>query len=127
MKGQSQSEISEILAGRRVVSVDVLERVADGLGTPRSWWRLAGHTDDAEQPDDNLVEACRREDADGQAQAQRAAAAQLTRELRATLNVALVTLRKLGTTIDAWFCVRVPTDRSAPEILPATVVRPEDS
>jgi hypothetical protein len=40
--GQSQSEIPEILKGRRVRHVDVLERIADGLGTPRSWWRLAG-------------------------------------------------------------------------------------
>jgi len=33
--GQSQSEVSEILAGRRVKQVDVLERICDGLGIPR--------------------------------------------------------------------------------------------
>ncbi len=38
--GQSQSEISEIRAGRRVKSVDVIERIADGLGTPRGRWGL---------------------------------------------------------------------------------------
>lgn len=36
--GMAQSEISEILGGRRVQSVRVLERVADGLGCPR--WRM---------------------------------------------------------------------------------------
>jgi transcriptional regulator with XRE-family HTH domain len=38
---QSQSEISEILAGRRVVSYDVLVRIADGLRVPRGWMGLA--------------------------------------------------------------------------------------
>ena len=50
LTGQSQSEISEILAGRQVVSYDVLTRIADGLGVargssgwptttpPRRWW-----------------------------------------------------------------------------------------
>ena len=33
--GQSQSEISEILAGRRVQAYDVLSRICDGLGAPR--------------------------------------------------------------------------------------------
>src|SRR5262245_25484040 len=33
--GQSQSEVSEILAGRRVLSYDVLLRIADGLGVAR--------------------------------------------------------------------------------------------
>jgi transcriptional regulator with XRE-family HTH domain len=42
MTGQSQSEVSEILAGRQVTSVLVLERIADGLGCPRAWWRLTG-------------------------------------------------------------------------------------
>jgi transcriptional regulator with XRE-family HTH domain len=39
---QSQSEISEIFAGRSVTSVHLLERIADGLGCPRAWWRLTG-------------------------------------------------------------------------------------
>jgi transcriptional regulator with XRE-family HTH domain len=42
MTGQSQSEISEIFAGRSVTSVHLLERIADGLGCPRAWWRLTG-------------------------------------------------------------------------------------
>ena len=33
--GQSQSEVSEILAGRRVMAYDVLVRIAEGLGIPR--------------------------------------------------------------------------------------------
>jgi transcriptional regulator with XRE-family HTH domain len=40
--GQSQSEVSEILKGRQVRDVTVLERIADGLGIPRSYLRLAG-------------------------------------------------------------------------------------
>jgi transcriptional regulator with XRE-family HTH domain len=39
--GQSQSEISEIIAGRRVISVVVLERIVDGLGIARSAVGLA--------------------------------------------------------------------------------------
>ncbi|MGH3932583.1 MAG: helix-turn-helix domain-containing protein, partial [Pseudonocardiaceae bacterium] len=39
--GQSQSEISEIMHGdRRVRDVEVLERIADGLGVPRPFLRL---------------------------------------------------------------------------------------
>ena len=35
LTGQSQSEVSEILKGRRVLSYDVLVRIADRLGIPR--------------------------------------------------------------------------------------------
>lgn len=49
LTGQSQSEISEIRAGRKVRSVDLIERIADGLSTPRGWWGLA-HTEDAVIP-----------------------------------------------------------------------------
>src|SRR5262245_63684802 len=41
LTGQSQSEISEILGGRQVVSYDVLTRIADGLGVPRGHLGLA--------------------------------------------------------------------------------------
>jgi transcriptional regulator with XRE-family HTH domain len=41
LTGQSQSEISEILAGRRVNSYDVLERIAAGIGVPRGLLGLA--------------------------------------------------------------------------------------
>jgi transcriptional regulator with XRE-family HTH domain len=48
--GQSQSEISEIIAGRQVMSINLLERIADGLGSPRSLWRLSGEVSiDVEQ------------------------------------------------------------------------------
>jgi hypothetical protein len=47
-----QSEISEILGGRRVVSYDVLVRISDGLGVPRGWMGLAHvpPVDVAEEP-----------------------------------------------------------------------------
>jgi transcriptional regulator with XRE-family HTH domain len=35
--GQSQSQISEIIAGRPVLQAHVLERIADGLGVDRAW------------------------------------------------------------------------------------------
>lgn len=39
---QSQGEISEIIAGRRVVtSYDLLVRIADGFAIPRGWMGLA--------------------------------------------------------------------------------------
>src|SRR5262245_53134375 len=41
LTGQSQSEISEILGGRQVVSYEVLARIADGLGVPRGHLGLA--------------------------------------------------------------------------------------
>lgn len=41
LTGQSQSEISEILGGRQVVSYDVLARIADGLDVPRGYLGLA--------------------------------------------------------------------------------------
>jgi predicted XRE-type DNA-binding protein len=41
LAGQAQSEISEIMAGRRVVSYDVLVRIADGFGIPRGRMGLA--------------------------------------------------------------------------------------
>jgi len=47
LTGQSQSEISEILAGRQVVSYDVLTRIADGLGIPRGTLGLAYDDDTA--------------------------------------------------------------------------------
>ncbi|MGH3648961.1 MAG: helix-turn-helix domain-containing protein [Micromonosporaceae bacterium] len=37
---QSQSDVSEILSGRRVISYDLLARIADGLGAPRGYLGL---------------------------------------------------------------------------------------
>ena len=40
--GQSQSEISEIMAGQRQVhGYELLVRIAEGLGVPRGWMGLA--------------------------------------------------------------------------------------
>lgn len=44
LTGQSQSEISEIIAGRQVTSIALLERIADGLGVPRAWLGLGNGT-----------------------------------------------------------------------------------
>jgi hypothetical protein len=44
--GQSQSEISEILAGRRVTSYAVLVRIAEGLGVNRGLMGLAFVSED---------------------------------------------------------------------------------
>jgi transcriptional regulator with XRE-family HTH domain len=43
--GQSQSEVCDILKGRTVRDVMLLERIADGLSIPRAWMRLAGVAD----------------------------------------------------------------------------------
>jgi transcriptional regulator with XRE-family HTH domain len=43
--GQKQSEVSEIISGRQVQSVVLLERIADGLGVPRCWMGLAHEPD----------------------------------------------------------------------------------
>ncbi len=45
LTGQSQSEVSEILRGRQVRDVTVLERIVDGLEVPRSFMRLSGGAD----------------------------------------------------------------------------------
>lgn len=50
MTGQSQSEVSEIVKGRRVMAYDVLVRIAQGLEVPRSWMGLA-YDEDAEFTD----------------------------------------------------------------------------
>ena len=47
LTGQSQSEVSEILTGRRVLSYDLLVRITEGLAIPRelmglSWWGPEG-------------------------------------------------------------------------------------
>lgn len=43
LTGQSQSEVSEILKGRRVMAYVVLVRIAEGLGVPRAWMGLTAH------------------------------------------------------------------------------------
>ncbi|MDQ3763517.1 MAG: helix-turn-helix transcriptional regulator [Actinomycetota bacterium] len=53
LTGQSQSEVSEILKGHRVMAYDVLVRIAEGLGVPRAWMGLA-YDDDAESADPTI-------------------------------------------------------------------------
>ncbi|MGH4012673.1 MAG: helix-turn-helix domain-containing protein [Pseudonocardiaceae bacterium] len=66
LTGQNQSEVSEIIKGRTVLNVIVLERIADGLGIPRSYIRLpakasdtyhedASPSGDAEEVDDDML------------------------------------------------------------------------
>lgn len=47
LTGTSQSQVSEILHGRRVSGYDVLVRIADGLGVPRGWMGLSYGPDGA--------------------------------------------------------------------------------
>ncbi|MGH3854707.1 MAG: helix-turn-helix domain-containing protein [Pseudonocardiaceae bacterium] len=53
LTGQSQSEVSEIIKGRQVVNILVLERIADGLGVPRAWM---GVSFDEEKPSTPRIE-----------------------------------------------------------------------
>jgi transcriptional regulator with XRE-family HTH domain len=50
LTGQSQSEVSEVLKGRRVMAHDVLVRIAQGLEAPRAWMGVA-YDDGAESAD----------------------------------------------------------------------------
>jgi len=50
----SQSEISEILKGRKVISYDVLVRVADGLSIPRGMMGLADLEAEPEEVDEDV-------------------------------------------------------------------------
>ncbi|MBV8540297.1 MAG: helix-turn-helix transcriptional regulator [Pseudonocardiales bacterium] len=59
LTGQSQSEVSEILKGRQVLNVRVLERIADGLGIPRarmgvSYGEQGPDTPSAEEVDEEM-------------------------------------------------------------------------
>jgi transcriptional regulator with XRE-family HTH domain len=42
LTGQSQSEVSEIPSGRKVLAYDVLVRIADGPASPASGWGCPG-------------------------------------------------------------------------------------
>ncbi|MGH8918929.1 MAG: helix-turn-helix domain-containing protein [Actinomycetes bacterium] len=53
---QSQSEVSEILQGRQVHNVLLLERIADGLGVPRGWMRLGYGDDRPDAPSASAVQ-----------------------------------------------------------------------
>lgn len=62
--GQSQSEVSEILKGRRVMAYDVLVRIAAGLGVPREAMGLgygAYAEDTASEPDEEAADVLRRQ------------------------------------------------------------------
>lgn len=48
LTGQTQSDVSEIVSGRRVISYDLLARIADGLGAPRGYLGLGYDTDTEE-------------------------------------------------------------------------------
>jgi transcriptional regulator with XRE-family HTH domain len=50
LTGQSQSEVSEIIKGRQVRDVWVLERIANGIGAPRAWMGLSYGEEGSEAP-----------------------------------------------------------------------------
>jgi len=56
LTGQSQSEVSEIVKGRRVRDVTVLERICDGLGIPRELMGLSYGEDGAYGGDVTVAE-----------------------------------------------------------------------
>ncbi|HEY2763934.1 MAG TPA: helix-turn-helix transcriptional regulator [Pseudonocardiaceae bacterium] len=66
--GQAQSDVSEIIAGRRVIAYDVLERISGGLGIPREYLGLGygqggayrGVATDADTPEGVHLEMLRR-------------------------------------------------------------------
>ncbi|MGH4009230.1 MAG: helix-turn-helix domain-containing protein [Pseudonocardiaceae bacterium] len=88
--GQSQSEVSEILAGRRVVSYDVLVRIAEGLGIPRGFMGISyGDSDDAYR--EGVIGAEPLEEVDE---------GMLRRDLLAVGSVALVGVPILGRLLD---------------------------
>lgn len=55
LTGQSQSEVCEIIKGRRVLTYDTLARVADGLGIPRGRMGLASDAGPDAYPGDVTV------------------------------------------------------------------------
>lgn len=74
--GQSQSEVSDIVSrGRQVMAYEVLSRIADGLGIPRSYMGLAYDTSSAHF---TRAAAPPDEDRDDQARSLLAYAAQIT-------------------------------------------------
>lgn len=90
LTGQSQSEVSEILAGRRVVSYDVLVRIAEGLGIPRGFMGISyGDSDDAYR--EGVIGAEPLEEVDE---------GMLRRDLLAAGSVALVGVPILGRLLD---------------------------
>jgi transcriptional regulator with XRE-family HTH domain/tetratricopeptide (TPR) repeat protein len=59
--GQSQSEVSEILQGRQMSNVWVLERITEGLGIPRAWMGLSYGDQTADTPPaEEMSEAMKR-------------------------------------------------------------------
>ncbi|MEO7194475.1 MAG: helix-turn-helix transcriptional regulator [Pseudonocardiaceae bacterium] len=50
LTGQSQSEVSEILHGRQVANIRLLERIADGLGMPRTLLGVSYGEQEADTP-----------------------------------------------------------------------------
>ncbi|MCA1705546.1 MAG: helix-turn-helix domain-containing protein, partial [Actinobacteria bacterium] len=99
MTGQSQSEVSEVLKGRRVMAYDVLVRIAQGLDVPRAWMGLAYH-EGAESADPAVGEEVVDED-------------MRRRALLAAASVALFGAPVLGEVL------QLPTPPTAPTPLPS--------
>jgi hypothetical protein len=99
MIGQSQSEVSEVLKGRRVMAYDVLVRIAQGLDVPRAWMGLA-YDDSAESAGPAVGEEVVDED-------------MRRRALLAAASVALFGAPVLGEVL------QLPTPPTAPTPLPS--------
>src|ERR687893_2085844 len=99
LTGQSQSEVSEVLKGRRVMAYDVLVRIAQGLDVPRSWMGLA-YDEGAESTDPAVGEEVIDED-------------MRRRALLAAASIALFGAPVLGEVL------QLPTPPTAPTPLPS--------
>jgi transcriptional regulator with XRE-family HTH domain len=99
LTGQSQSEVSEILKGRRVMAYDVLLRIAQALDIPRAWMGLA-YDEDATSVDPAVGEEVIDED-------------MKRRALLAAASTALLGAPVLGELL------QLPTPPSTPTPLPS--------
>ena len=99
MTGQSQSEVSEVRKGRRVMAYNVLVRIAQGLDVPRAWMGLA-YDDSAESAGPAVGEEVVDED-------------MRRRALLAAASVALFGAPVLGEVL------QLPTPPTAPTPLPS--------
>jgi transcriptional regulator with XRE-family HTH domain len=99
LTGQSQSEVSEILKGRRVMAYEVLLRIAQALDIPRAWMGLA-YDEDATSTDPAVGEEVIDED-------------MKRRALLAAASTALLGAPVLGELL------QLPTPPSTPTPLPS--------
>jgi transcriptional regulator with XRE-family HTH domain len=96
LTGQSQSEISEILGGRKVVSYDLLVRIAEGLGVGRGLLGLAFDPSVAVRPGDVEDQAVELEPAAAVVQAREVVATWTGVESRALREAMRLSVREFA-------------------------------